>query len=99
MRTPVRIGILAMVSNMVFNFILIWPLQHAGIALATSLASLVNMGFLYYFLRKKAIYKPRAGWRFFTFRLIIANIVLAVWLWFGTGDITVWVTSNEGWRC
>lgn len=99
MRTPVRIGVLAMISNMVFNFILIWPLQHAGIALATSLASLVNMGFLYYFLRKKAIYRPRAGWRFFAFRLVVVNTVLAVWLWLGTGDIATWVTNNEWWRC
>src|SRR5690606_22429132 len=29
-RTPVRIGIIAMAANMVFNLILIWPLAHAG---------------------------------------------------------------------
>jgi putative peptidoglycan lipid II flippase len=98
MRTPVRIGILAMVSNMVFNLILIWPLQHAGIALATSLASLVNTGFLYYFLRKKGAYIPRAGWGYFTFRILIANSVLAIWLWFAAGDLQVWVTSNWTWR-
>ncbi|MCD6039544.1 MAG: murJ [Gammaproteobacteria bacterium] len=99
MRTPVRIGILAMISNMVFNFILIWPLAHAGIALATSLASLVNVGFLYYFLRKKAMYEPRAGWRFFVLRLVATNSILAIWLWFWAGDIAVWVTHDIGWRC
>ncbi len=35
-RTPVKIGIIAMVANMAFNLALIWPLQHAGLALATS---------------------------------------------------------------
>ena len=52
MRTPVRIGVIAMVANMIFNCILIWPLKHAGIALATSLSALLNMGLLYYYLRK-----------------------------------------------
>jgi putative peptidoglycan lipid II flippase len=95
-RTPVRIGILAMVSNMVFNVILIWPLAHAGIALATSLASLVNAGFLYYYLRKKGIFQPRAGWKFFTFRLCLANALLGVWLWFGSGEVQEWITHHAG---
>jgi putative peptidoglycan lipid II flippase len=98
MRTPVRIGIIAMVANMVFNLILIWPLKHAGIALATSLASLVNTGFLYYFLRKRGIYIPRAGWGYFTFRMLIANSLLASWLWFSAGRLDVWVTSDWTWR-
>lgn len=99
MRTPVRVGIVAMVSNMVFNLALIWPLAHAGIALATSLASIVNAGYLYYFLRQKTLYQPRAGWRSFGIRLMITNSVLAVWLWFGAGDIEKWVTSDSVWRC
>ncbi|MES2219014.1 MAG: murein biosynthesis integral membrane protein MurJ [Pseudomonadota bacterium] len=97
-RTPVRIGILAMVSNMVFNAILIWPLKHAGIALATSLASLVNCGFLYYYLRKGNIYQPRAGWKSFIYRLMFANSLVAIWLWFGAGDLQAWITHPAMWR-
>lgn len=99
MRTPVRVGILAMISNMVFNLILIWPLAHAGIALATSLASIVNMGFLFYFLRKKGYYQPRAGWQSFTMRLVVSNSMLAIWLWFSVGNIEIWVTSPIWFRC
>ncbi len=33
-KTPVKVGIIAMVANMVFNLLLIWPLAHAGLALA-----------------------------------------------------------------
>jgi putative peptidoglycan lipid II flippase len=97
-RTPVRIGVVAMVSNMVFNVILIWPFKHAGIALATSLASLVNMGFLYYFLRKNEYYTPRDGWKYFAFRLLAANSVLFAWLWFGSGDINDWIMQKAAWR-
>ncbi len=99
LRTPVRIGILAMISNMVFNVILLWPLKHAGIALATSLSALLNSGLLFYYLRKYEIYTPRDGWRYFSFRLIAANSVLAVWLWFGSGDLQEWITQQTLWRC
>ncbi len=98
MRTPVRIGIMAMISNMVFNIILIWPLKHAGIALATSLSAMLNGGFLFYFLRQRKIYIPRDGWYYFGFRLVFANTVLAVFLWFGAGDIQDWITHNTLWR-
>ncbi len=98
MKTPVRIGIMAMIANMVFNVILIWPFKHAGIALATSLSALLNMGFLYYFLQKKGFYKPRDGWKFFSFRLVFANSVLAIWLWFGSGDLQEWITHHAMWR-
>lgn len=98
LRTPVRIGVIAMVANMIFNLILIWPLAHAGIALATSLASIVNVSFLYYFLVKDKIYTPRAGWKFFIFRLSFANILLGVWLWFGAGELSVWISSDTMWR-
>jgi putative peptidoglycan lipid II flippase len=98
MRTPVRIGILAMISNMVFNVILIWPLKHAGIALATSLSAMLNSGFLFYFLQQRKIYIPREGWYFFGFRLIVANVILAVFLWFGAGNIQDWITHDTMWR-
>jgi putative peptidoglycan lipid II flippase len=94
LRTPVRIGVIAMIANIAFNCLLIFPLQHAGIALATSLASIVNMSFLYYFLRKEKIYVPREGWGFFIFRITFANVLLAVWLWQGAGDLQWWITNQ-----
>jgi putative peptidoglycan lipid II flippase len=98
MRTPVKIGIMAMISNMVLNVILIWPLKHAGIALATSLSAMLNAGFLFYFLHNRKIYQPRAGWKFFGFRLFIANTALAVWLVFSAGDIQEWIAQQWLWR-
>ena len=41
-RTPVRIGVIAMAVNMLLNLALIFPLQHAGLALATSLSAYLN---------------------------------------------------------
>lgn len=98
MRTPVRIGVIAMVTNTALNCVLIWPLAHVGIALSTSLAALVNTGFLYYFLRQRGFYRPREGWQLFGLRIMIANIVLAVWLWFGSGELNTWITQHAMWR-
>lgn len=98
MRTPVRIAVIAMITNTVLNVLLIWPLAHAGIALATSLAALVNTGCLFYLLRSRGFYIPREGWKLFSLRLFAANSVLAVWLWLGAGDVTTWITSQAMWR-
>lgn len=98
LRTPVRVGVVAMVTNMVLNVMLIWPLAHAGIALATSLAALVNTSCLYYLLRQRGLYQPREGWGLFIIRLSIANLLVAAWLWIGAGDIQVWLIQTTWWR-
>lgn len=98
LRTPVRIGVIAMIANMLFNLMLILPFKHAGIALATSLAAFINTGFLYYFLRKHNFYFPREGWKLFFSRLLFANGILAVWLWVGAGDLQTWVVQHTIWR-
>ena len=75
-RTPVRIAIIAMLTNMVLNVALVFPLAHAGLALATSLAAFLNAGLLYRQLRKDGVYRPRPGWRTFLIRVLIANAAM-----------------------
>lgn len=98
MRTPVRIGIIAMVSNMILNVMLIWPLAHAGIALATSLSAIINTSLLFYFLRQRRFYNPRDGWKLFAIRITVANVILGLWLWFGAGDLQNWIVHHAMWR-
>lgn len=98
MRTPVRIAVVAMIANIVFNLLLIWPLKHAGIALSTSLAAIINSSMLFYFLYQRGIYHPRAGWKLFALRLSIANIVLGLWLYFGAGETRAWTMNPTLWR-
>lgn len=42
--TPIRCGLYAVAVNMVLNLLLIWPLAGTGLAWATSLASIVQVG-------------------------------------------------------
>lgn len=91
MKTPVKIAITAMVANMVFNLILVWPLDHAGLALATSLSALLNAGLLFLGLRKTAVYKPTLGWAVYGFRLLIANVTMGVALVWFCADSQQWL--------
>lgn len=98
MKTPVKIGVVAMVANIALNAALFIPLRHAGIALATSLASIINMGGLFYFLYRRGYYVPRAGWGVFLCRLLFCNVVLIAWLWVMSDDVQVWIDHSAIWR-
>jgi len=52
-KTPVRIAIIALAVNVAMSVILMFPLKHGGLALATSIASAVNIVLLFHILKKK----------------------------------------------
>ena len=89
MRTPVRIGIVAMLTNMVLNIILVFKFAHAGLALATSLSAFLNASLLLNRLLKEQVYKPLVGWRPFFVRIFVANCAMALVLYFGV-EIPAW---------
>ncbi len=95
-KTPVKIGVLAMASNMILNIILVFPLAHAGLALATSLSALLNAGLLYRILYQTSVYRPESGWFVFLIRLMLANSVMAVILLVGVADIEQWLQWELG---
>jgi putative peptidoglycan lipid II flippase len=97
-RTPVRIAIIALVTNMVLNLVFVVPLvmlkipgPHAGLALATSLAAWVNAGLLYRMLRKQQVYRPETGWRQFLLQIGLAGAVLGAVLFWGSPAMPVWL--------
>jgi putative peptidoglycan lipid II flippase len=92
-RTPVRIGIIAMVANMVFNLLLIYPLQHAGLALATSLAAYLNALLLLRALRGQQIYRPATGWAILLIRVIGAGILMGALLWWLAPPTGAWTVA------
>ncbi len=67
-RTPVRIGVIAMVANMIFNLILVFlfhrwlNIGHVGLALATALSAFLNAGLLLKGLLRNGCYQPGPGW-------------------------------------
>ncbi|MDF2529907.1 MAG: murJ [Gammaproteobacteria bacterium] len=98
MRTPVRIGVIAVVVNMVLNVILIWPFAHAGLALATGIGSAVNTFMLLWGLYHRKIYQPRPGWTKVWRAAILANIVMGALLYFMQADLLTWHDWHAGLR-
>ena len=91
-RTPVRIGIIALVSNMVLNLLFIWPLQHAGLALATSLSAFLQAWLLYRALVAQQIFGLSSRGRSLFYRSLAATVVMVAWLFWLAGQID-WLTS------
>jgi putative peptidoglycan lipid II flippase len=96
MKTPVRIGIIAMVANMVFNLMLVWHLDHVGLSLASTLAAFVNAGLLYRGLHRSGIYRLDARWIPLILRFAMANAVMFAVLWFITPSNDWWL-AGHGW--
>jgi putative peptidoglycan lipid II flippase len=90
-RTPVKVAIWAMASNMLMNIAFVVPMvllkipgAHAGLALATALASYINAGLLYRRLRRDGAYQPHPGWRRLLLQILFAATVMALVVWWNT---------------
>lgn len=96
-RTPVRIGIIAMVANMIMNIAFVVPLvvynyeaPHVGLALATSCSAYLNAFLLYRGLRKNETFMPGAGWGKLLVQIILAAAVMAGTLIYITPELSLW---------
>lgn len=96
-KTPMKIGVKAMGVNMLFNVIFVVPMMiyaipgaHAGLAAATGLSAFINAWMLYRGLRRTSVYTPGKGWTVLFARVIAANGVMAVVIWFGAGSLARW---------
>ena len=92
-KTPVKVAVVALVATQAMNFVFIWPLQHAGLALAIGLGACLNAGLLYYKLRQHNIYAPQPGWSMFALKIALAIAAMSVCLWFTAGDTVLWLAA------
>lgn len=96
-RTPVRIGIWAMGSNMVMNVAFVVPFYyylhagHAGLALATSLAAWLNAGLLWWGLATRGVYRRQPDFVSAVTRIVLAAVAMGVVLALLAGPPGRWV--------
>jgi putative peptidoglycan lipid II flippase len=103
-RTPVRIAIISMLSNMLLNVLFVGSLMwvdfngiHMGLALASSAAAYLNAGLLYRSLRRQSVYTPGPGWSRFWLSVGSATVLMtAVLLWQSPG-LQSWV-AGDAWQ-
>ncbi|MDN2659005.1 murein biosynthesis integral membrane protein MurJ [Neptunomonas sp. CHC150] len=94
MKTPVKIAIQAMVANMVFNLLLIFPFQHVGLAAATSMSAFLNAGLLLRGLLKEGVFVWQPGWGLYLVRLIVALLTLASVIYWLSPSVTQWLAAD-----
>jgi len=80
-KTPVKIGLIAMTANMVFNLIFVWSLDHVGLALATSLSAWVNASLLLRGLHQRGWYEVRGLPRKQILQVALALIIMVQVAW------------------
>ncbi len=102
-RTPVRIGVVAMLSNSVMNVLFViafhyadLPGAHAGLALATSLSAFLNGGLLFRALRRNGVLQLQPGWRRLLLQVALAALAMSALLVFAAGDMDAWF-ARGGW--
>ncbi len=71
-RTPVRIGVLVLISTQAANLLLVPWLAHAGLAWSIGLGALFNCALLLRGLVRRGIYRPGREWWGFLARLAVA---------------------------
>lgn len=81
-RTPLIAGIYALVVNFIFAILLLQPLAHMGLALATSLSCYVNIFILQYKLRQSEYYLQHTVSNNQYWQTLVAAMVVAIIAWF-----------------
>jgi putative peptidoglycan lipid II flippase len=84
-KTPVRVGLIALAVNFSLSVILAWSLTavgyvgtHAGLALAISIAAIVNAWLLFRGLRRDGVVAVSTGWPSLLGRVAIANVAMVL---------------------
>ncbi len=97
-RTPVKIGITALIINMFFNiaivlpwFLLGYPGAHAGLAIATSISAFTNAFLLYRQLYRQGVYHPAKGWPRVWLQVLLASVAMIIVLWLFNADLSQWL--------
>ncbi|QYK00605.1 murein biosynthesis integral membrane protein MurJ [Shewanella psychrotolerans] len=93
-KTPVQYGIIAMVSNMVFNLILVFPFGYVGLAIATSMSALLNASLLYRGLHNAGVYQVSKQTLLFFLKTVLASILMIIFLYQFLPTIDEWLVFS-----
>jgi len=104
-KTPVRIGIIAMLSNMGYNILLVGtmvllsvPAPHTGLALATALSANQQAIMLLRQLHRESAYSISAGNKRIVAASIIASLFMAFIVYLITPETDFWFNSSASLR-
>ncbi len=96
--TPVKVAAICMAVNLGLNLLLMGPLLHVGIALATSISAWLNAGLLAWILRRRGFLVPDARLRRRLPRMVVASAGMAALLMVATWAMEGALAGPEGQR-
>ncbi|MDY3124833.1 MAG: murein biosynthesis integral membrane protein MurJ [[Actinobacillus] rossii] len=88
-KTPVKIGIIAMISNMGFNILAFW-FGYVGLAIASAMSATLNAFLLYRGLAKADVYHFSRQSAVFFVKVFIAALIMGGLVWHFSPDLTSW---------
>ncbi len=91
-KTPVKIGIKAMVANMAFNLMLAPFFGYVGLAIATTMSATLNAWLLYRGLKQAQVYHLSKNTKRFIGKLILAASVMALVVYQLSPNFDVWLS-------
>jgi len=90
-KTPVKVGVIAMMSNVVLNVLFAYYYAHVGLAVATSISALINASFLYYYLNKDNIYTVCKNFKKMLFKVLTASFIMIIFILLFNLDIQTYL--------
>jgi putative peptidoglycan lipid II flippase len=94
-KTPVKISVIILGVNVCLNAILITQFAHIGLAMATSLTSVLNATLLYRKWRQMHAFQFQPGWNIFLTKILLASIALSIFLWFLSPRLDLWLQMSR----
>ncbi len=88
-KTPVKIGIIAMVSNMGFNLLAI-PFSYVGLAIASAMSATLNAYLLYRGLVQADVYHFSKKSAVFFSKVLLSAVVMGSLVWYFSPELMTW---------
>ena len=94
-KTPVKFGVIAMVSNMLLNIVFAIPFGYVGLAIATALSATLNAGMLWFGLYKSGVYQRQPQSVSVLLRIVCSGAVMVAALLYATPALNRWVELSS----
>ena len=91
-KTPVKYGIIAMCTNMGFNFVFAYFYGYVGLAIATALSAFVNASLLYRGLHRDQVYRITRATGRFVLQLVVSVSLMCAALMLCSPDEAYWLS-------
>lgn len=95
---PAKIAGVTVLINVIFNFIFVPKLLHTGLALSTSLSSVINAAVLFSLLLKKKYFRLNLDFLHTIIKVFCASAIMTASIIILTPKLNLWIHSALSWR-